>query len=333
MGTTEESLPSRSPRWWQWVHVLSLEAPLVAVLWVVGLARLHDLRLLPGTLSGLALCVWTTYIIDRTIDTFGRPAADLDLRHAFYRRFRGLFIGGVIPAALVTLAWMAVMVIPAALMWQALALGLIVALYLAVYAVGKSGPARHILVYSGSLVALFVLRVMPVPEALKSLVSILILAAMTLLFARQVDRRVAVAVPKEVAGGILFALGCTMAIRFFGSEDNPIAVLLETLQLSALFTCNLTGITAKESEEAAVEAYAQRLYPIMLGLSAFLGGLSLTLTQLNYLPMRYWQLSVAVFAGLVLLAVVHSQRRRLSVDAYRAWVDLAVAVPVLWLLR
>lgn len=333
MGKTEVNPPSWSPHWWQWAHVLSLEAPLVAALWVVGLARLHDLRLLPGTLSGLALCVWTIYVIDRTIDTFGRPADELDLRHAFYRRFRGLFIGLIIPAALFTLAWMAVTVIPAALMWQSLALGMIVALYLAVYAAGKSGASRNLLVYSSSLIALFVLRVMPVPEGFKSLVSILILAVMTLLFARQVDARVAVAVPKEVAGGILFALGCTMAIRFFGSEDNPIAMLLETLQLSALFTCNLTGITAKESEVAEVKAHAQRLYPILLGLSAFLGALSLTLAQLNYLPMRYWQLSVAVFAGLVLLAMVHSQRRRFSVDAYRAWVDLAVAVPVLWLLR
>jgi len=305
----------------------------VAVLWLVGLARLHDLRLLPGTLAGLALCVWTIYVIDRTLDTFGRPAHELDKRHAFYRRFRTLLLVLVIPGALALLGWMAVHVIPAGLMWQCLALGMLVALYLAVYAAGARRTPQTLAVYAACLGALILLKAMPVAEGFKAVVSFLVIAIMVLLFLRQIDRRLTTAVPKELAGGLLFALGCTTAIRFYGSEYSFIATVVETLLLTALFTCNLTGITAKETEVEAVTARAQQVYPPLLVLSAMLAIAAMALAHFGDLPARQWQLGVAVFGGVSLLALLHLRRRSLSTDAYRALADIAVAVPVWWLLR
>ncbi len=100
--------------WWLWPHVLSLEAPLVAVLWQRALAHAHGIRLTPLLDAGLALACWVIYVLDRTLDTFAsNSAGELDLRHAFYHRHRRVLLLGVLPPALMTLAWMALNVIPA----------------------------------------------------------------------------------------------------------------------------------------------------------------------------------------------------------------------------
>ena len=53
---------------WLWPHLLSLEAPLVAVAWTWGLAKLHQMSIMPGVLPGLGLCVWIVYVLDRVLD-------------------------------------------------------------------------------------------------------------------------------------------------------------------------------------------------------------------------------------------------------------------------
>ncbi len=78
----------RTP-WWLWPNVLSLDAPLVAVLWQEALGRAHHVRLLPGCDLALGLAVWLIYIVDRTLDGFtAAPDQQLSVRHAFYRRHR-----------------------------------------------------------------------------------------------------------------------------------------------------------------------------------------------------------------------------------------------------
>ena len=97
-------MPARKTPWWLWAHVLSLEAPLVAVLWQHALAHAHGLRLTPMLDAGLALACWVIYVIDRTLDTFSAGNAELSLRHVFYRRHRRVLLLGVIPAASLVLA-------------------------------------------------------------------------------------------------------------------------------------------------------------------------------------------------------------------------------------
>ena len=120
--------------------MLSLEAPLVAVLWQAALAKAHGLHLMPMVHAGLGLVVWIIYVADRLWDTFRQPKAELDARHAFYRRHRVLFLALLMPLALAGAAWIAVKEIPEGLLWQAVSLAVFVVLYFFIY-VARLAPA------------------------------------------------------------------------------------------------------------------------------------------------------------------------------------------------
>jgi hypothetical protein len=69
---------------WLWPNLLSLDAPIVALLWQVLFVRCFhgSLGMLPAAL--LALAVWLIYVADRTLDAL-RGCVEQP-RHEFYRR-------------------------------------------------------------------------------------------------------------------------------------------------------------------------------------------------------------------------------------------------------
>ena len=73
-----------SPRLWLWPNLLSLDAPLVAVLWQTLFLRClgAPVRWLPALL--LFLTVWLIYVADRLLDA--RTGWTKTPRHEFYRR-------------------------------------------------------------------------------------------------------------------------------------------------------------------------------------------------------------------------------------------------------
>lgn len=94
-------------------HLLSLDAPTVAVLWAWSFARGTHVQASAVTLAVLGIGTWLLYIADRLLD--GRAGADpsgLQDRHFFHARHRrALLMAGV--AASVPLLW-AVAKMPAA---------------------------------------------------------------------------------------------------------------------------------------------------------------------------------------------------------------------------
>jgi hypothetical protein len=93
---------------WLWPNLLSLDAPLVALLWQVLFIRCFhsEASAIPSVL--LVLAVWLIYVADRVLDGWaGRGSMP---RHQFYRRHR---------RALVPL-WIAVMAAASALSWTRL---------------------------------------------------------------------------------------------------------------------------------------------------------------------------------------------------------------------
>jgi hypothetical protein len=85
MPAKQDSLPI-----WLWPNVLSLDAPIVAVLWQGFLSHRFDIPLRPAGRLALGLTVWAIYLLDRLLDVRkpapancagGEPA-----RHRFYRR-------------------------------------------------------------------------------------------------------------------------------------------------------------------------------------------------------------------------------------------------------
>lgn len=120
--------------------MLSLEAPLVAVLLQAALARAHGLTLPPVLHTGLAAAAWTIYVLDRTWDALRATPDTLDVRHAFYHRHRWVILLLVLPAAMAWLVWTALHEVPEGIFWQAVSVTVLTALYFGVY-LARIAPA------------------------------------------------------------------------------------------------------------------------------------------------------------------------------------------------
>ena len=74
-------------------HLLSLDAPTVAVIWALLLARVAGVRPAPAGLSVLGVGTWLVYVADRTLDGLaGRETTRLRERHLFYARRRRVML-------------------------------------------------------------------------------------------------------------------------------------------------------------------------------------------------------------------------------------------------
>ncbi len=124
---------------WLWPHLLSLDAPIVAVVWQDFVARCYPSILYPAGRWVLGLTVWAIYLGDRLLDVRSAEGADNESpSHAFYRR-NGRLLGIVLMAALladliVTIAWLR-----PAVRWNGLALGCAVTAYLVFFGYWRYG--------------------------------------------------------------------------------------------------------------------------------------------------------------------------------------------------
>ena len=84
-----QSLTPGRPAWWQWPATLSLDAPLVAVLWQALFARKIGVRLDWHDPVLIGLAVWIVYAADRWIEGWRlSPDTVQTQRHHFYLRHR-----------------------------------------------------------------------------------------------------------------------------------------------------------------------------------------------------------------------------------------------------
>jgi hypothetical protein len=136
-------------RVWLWPNLLSLDAPIVALLWQILFARCFQVKveLLPSVL--LVLAVWLIYAADRTFDAW-RGASERP-RHEFYRRYWRVLLPLWIAALATgsTLAWMR---LPPPLLYSGFALGGAVALYFALLHLGVFRKTKE-----GAVAVLFAL--------------------------------------------------------------------------------------------------------------------------------------------------------------------------------
>ncbi len=120
---------SRRPLW-LWPNLLSLDAPLIAVLWLQLFAVSLHVRLEPAVSLALAVVVWLIYVGDRLADGWNaNPRATLTARHRFHRVHRRSF-GAAMAAALSLAVWLCLR-LDAATFRAGLALSLAVGSYFA----------------------------------------------------------------------------------------------------------------------------------------------------------------------------------------------------------
>jgi len=310
--------PQASPIW-LWLHLLSLEAPLVAVVWAWALAHFHHLSIMPGVLLGLGLCVWIVYVLDRVMDGVGQSKEGLDRRHAFHRRWRWVLMTLVVVAS-VWAGRLALWVVPSGLLWQCASLGVLMLLYLILFPAAGGGRFRWIVMPLSCLGTMSLAHALPFSPAFKLLMIVLAVGILALLIFRSLHQRLMTALSKDVVGGLLFALGCLAWTRFSLEGGEALSGTIELLLLSLLFISNLTGISSRESQGRW----------LALGFGTVGGVLMLVFT--GRISGSLGVLAGATAFGLVLLVLLNRKRETMSADAYRVWADLAVLVPVLGLL-
>ena len=90
---------------WAWLHLLSLDAPLVAVLWQILFAKSLHVQLPSVVTVILASVIWLIYVGDRILDSLqAEENGDEALRHRFYRTNRMAFLPAFFTLLLLT-AW------------------------------------------------------------------------------------------------------------------------------------------------------------------------------------------------------------------------------------
>ena len=95
---------ARSP-WWLWPNLLSLDAPLVAVVWLFMLAKTWGVNYHPEhEYVVLGLAVWVVYVSDRLLDALVHgESSRCQERHRFHLRHRRKFAVLALIAAVVAL--------------------------------------------------------------------------------------------------------------------------------------------------------------------------------------------------------------------------------------
>ena len=121
-------------RAWLWPNLLSLDAPIVAVLWQIFFARCFGVPVNVVAAFLLLLTVWLIYTADRTLDAW-KGECDSP-RHEFYRRhWRGLL--PVWMGVLALAGWLAIERLPARLFDRGMLLLLAVAVYFCLIHLGR----------------------------------------------------------------------------------------------------------------------------------------------------------------------------------------------------
>ena len=77
-------------RIWLWFNLLSLDAPLVAILWQALFARCFDAPVTGAAFAALAIAVWFIYVSDRLLDALRGDGDEAVPRHRFYQRNWGV---------------------------------------------------------------------------------------------------------------------------------------------------------------------------------------------------------------------------------------------------
>jgi hypothetical protein len=247
-------------RVWLWPNLLSLDAPVVALLWQVLFVRCFHARL--GTMPSilLALAVWLIYAADRMLDAW--RGGEHQPRHEFYRRYWRTVLP-VWSAVLAVGAWMACTQLPSELLARGVLLAACAALYLAAVhlapgrwkSAGRKEAAVAVLFALGATLAAW-----PEVETAYDVVSILLFSYLCWMNCTAIEDWEH---GREARAGIVVAaalVAVTAAILL--REHRPVLGCAETA--SALGLVALDRLRARISPEALrVLADAVLLTPIL----------------------------------------------------------------------
>jgi hypothetical protein len=284
--------------WWLWWNVLSLDAPMVAVAWALVFARSAGVAVPSAELVTLGLVVWLIYTVDRLLD--GRPGAavvpEFGNPGAFGSPLRQRHVFHRVHARSVACVAAGVSVFAAIVVLREVDE---LVLRLAV-------PLGLILVFYMAWVHLGRGRLLP-------------------------------RLPKEVAVGGIFAAGVALPV-WSRLETRSWEFLLLVALFAAVCMLNCVAIeewehlrwrrdrdfeTSSDTLRAAATDFGPGSFAVALAICAAL------LTPVVRMHREFSAIGLAIAVSALLILILDSLRERISTDALRVLVDVALLVPAI----
>jgi hypothetical protein len=283
--------------WWLWWNVLSLDAPMVAVAWALVFAKSASVELPGAEMAALGLVVWLIYTVDRLLDGQAAPAESLvtttlpDRDGAFGPPLRQRHVFHRIHAR--SIAWVA------------------------------TGVAAFTGILIASQIGEIVLQLaMPV-----GLVLVLYMAWVHLGRGQVMAR-----LPKEVAVGAVFAAGVALPAWSRLATRRWEFFLLGIL-FAAVCTLNCVAIDEWENlRERDFGGYRRSLAAKDFGSGKFAVALAICaalMTPVIRLRGEFSAIGAAIAVSALLILLLDLMRERISADALRVLVDVALLAPAL----
>jgi len=272
---------SHTTPWWLWWNILSLDAPTVAVVWAVLLARPSHMRLRAADEIVLGLVVWCIYVSDRLFDGL-KPTNQRVLRerHLFCAKHRRALTWLLVLAAVAVL-WVTADFLAPMEVSAGMKLAAIIGTYMATIHAGHGSMARF--------------------------------------------------VPKEVAVGILFAVGTTLPAwsrlsEFSWNEWIPFGLF------EVLCSLNCLAIECWENE-LRYRDWFQSSSPLTRWaetridqLAAALAASAFTVILVRRHPVPFGSGLMAISLAALLILLLHRHRNRLSGRALRVLADATLVL-------
>ena len=312
---------NKRPPAWLLPNLMSLDAPLVALVWMWMLARVMRVQHIEAS-SYLVLAggVWCVYVLDRIRDVRSgkHPIADeMPWRHHFHWRYKGVLLTAVAVVVAVC-AYISLFVLSREMLVLGLAALFLVFCYwfISRFDRGEVAYAKNMvagLTFAFGVAGPSVISSEPLPFVLDDVFR-------------------PFSVVYDSGGGVGYLTACFDALKVFVvmvlAALQVVLMSTHVLLFALLFVMNINAIDlweySRRSDDPLVKQESE--LSLSIGLITLVAGAVFAAAYVvdEYsLPLCY---AVMVSAGL--LQVINKIRGRFSIDALRVMADLALVVPI-----
>lgn len=318
---------NRRPPFWLWPNLLSLDAPLVGVIWMWIMAQaMRVMYIETYSYWMLAAAIWCVYVIDRIFDVWRRKGntEGLSMRHEFHWRYRKFLLPAVLVVVIVCV-YASINIISEALLSAGVAGVLLVFIYLLVAKFDK-GDVTYLKNFIAGITFAYGVAAPILVESENIPIGVSDIYYHTKAY---IEGNSDYSFLGAVWTG-LWNLGANMLIYLktvMGTTMMPFAFGL-------LCTLNITAIDLWESSRKTDDIEEKEAYGAMLGIGLIML-VAFTVYLAAFKMTEYERpFCYAVMIAAAFLQFVNKRRSMFYLDAQRVLADLALILPwpLVWMM-